>query len=234
MTATLTLLLGALGALIAIFLKEAVQHALQRRVVAWQLSGYLMSWKQQIIRAPAVATVYLQVEAQDKERSLSLSKGTKAFHETLAKQTAARTVIRDNLREAVTKGVAASTAPALDDVQRHALDETYKYVESTRAALVDSKSFISDRDAALLGRAVAINTVQFRFALQHLMIAIASMIKILGLESANSGSAMADSIDHIVVHGEDFLVAMIRLEKLVDHISKRSVPQLTWDVLTGR
>lgn len=35
-----TLVLGGIGAIVAIYLKEAAQTATQRRVIAWQLFGY--------------------------------------------------------------------------------------------------------------------------------------------------------------------------------------------------
>lgn len=53
----LTLLLGAIGAVAAILLKEAVQQALERRAIAWQLFGYVLAWQKQIVRLPPLFAV---------------------------------------------------------------------------------------------------------------------------------------------------------------------------------
>lgn len=230
----LTLVLGAGGALIAIFLKEAVQHALQRRVVVWQLSAYLMSWKSQIIRAEPVARIYLEVEKQDAARFASLAKGSKSFHEHHAKHKEAQAGLRQQLRAAIQESVAARKLPVLDELQKASIDETIKGLERARNELADAKTFLSDRDAAVLGRAVAMSVVQFRFAFQNVLLAVTTLLRLSMIESEHAATTLAAVVDQLVVHGEDCLVAMIRLEKSVDRLSKRSVPQLTWDVLTAK
>ncbi|MBR8010024.1 hypothetical protein [Burkholderia vietnamiensis] len=61
------LLLGAVGAIAGIFIKEAAQAAMQRRVLTWQLFGYITSWKLQITRNLAIFTLYTKISERQKK-----------------------------------------------------------------------------------------------------------------------------------------------------------------------
>jgi len=92
------IILGALGALLAIFLKEAVQQALLRRARAWQLFGYLFSLKKSIVRNGHLFAVYVKLEERHNKLMLALSEGTEAFknqRETASKE---RTKFREELK----------------------------------------------------------------------------------------------------------------------------------------
>lgn len=230
-----TLVIGAIGALAAIFLKEAVQAAMQRRVIVWQLFGYLISWKSQIAKNGAVVSVYEKV----KERQLALTKAavrsTSDFQELFLKQHQDLTEIRETVKAGMIE--ALSKADAIDPhkvLNTMLVTEAASSFAEQRKLLTDSKSFISDRDAAMLGKGIAIHVVQFRTSFLFMSLALEGVLKLIPHEAEDRPKIIADLVDNIIVYGEDLLVALIRLEQNVESISKRSIFQLTIDILAGR
>jgi hypothetical protein len=228
------LLMGALGALVAIFLKEAVQRGLQRRVITWQLFGYLIAWKSNIVRAAPICAIYLKVEAREKYLTESYSEGTEAFH----KRWMAHSKERDEAREAIKKAVLLSVSEGklleMDGFISTISELSAEALAQRRTMIADSKLFISDKDVSLLGRAVAMNVIQFKTSVIDLLSAIEGVVKLAGVEGEQRAPVMAHLVDQVVIHGEEALVALIRLDRQVDALSKQSIPQLVINVLRGR
>jgi len=63
---------------------------------------------------------------------------------------------------------------------------------------------------------------------------IEGVIKLADIQGEQRAAMLAQLVDEIVILGENGFVAFIRLERHVDHVSKRSIPELVWDVLRGR
>jgi hypothetical protein len=97
-----SILLGAAGALLAIYLKEAVTVAIQRRTIAWQLFGYLVSWKGQVIRDQYMFTCYNAVDKRVSALRASYSEGTAAFSTQIEQQRESLATVRDTVRKALT------------------------------------------------------------------------------------------------------------------------------------
>lgn len=230
----LLLLLGALGAIIAIFMKEAVQHALQRRVIAWQLFGYLMAWKSNIIKSAPLAALYLKVEERDKQLVESFSQGTAAFRVRWEQQYKQRDEIRKDIREAIEKALVEKGDIKIEQSSLNVIALAATEMSHSRTLLADSKSFISDKDAAMLGRQIAVHAIQFRTALLAVLAAIESGMRIAELQGEQRASMSAHLIDQVVIQGEMAMVAFIRLEQHVDRLTQQTVPKMTWNVLRGR
>ena len=229
----LILVLGATGAILAIFLKEAVQHALHRRVIAWQLFGYLVAWKANIVRAPPLLGLYLRVEEREKQLTESYSDGTEAFRTRWMEQSKVRDEAREEIKSAIQKALTENIDFKLDDFYMKALELGAESFALRRTMLADSKSFISDKDAAMLGRAVAMNVIQFRTSILDISNVIEGAIKLMGLQGEQRATSLAQLVDQVVILGESALIAFIRLERHVDRVSKQSVPNLVWSVLRG-
>ena len=230
-----TLVIGAIGALTAILLKEAVQAAMQRRVLAWQLFGYLISWKKQIVKNGTVVSVYEKV----KERQLALTKAavrsTTDFQKVFLKQHQDLTEIRETVKAGMIEALSKADATDLHKVLNTMLvTEAASSFAEQRKLLTDSKSFISDRDAAKLGKGIAIHVVQFRTSFLYMSMAFESVLKLIPHEADDRPKIIADLVDNIIVYGEELLVALIRLEQNVESLSKKSLFQLTIDILAGR
>ena len=228
------LVLGGLGALLAIFLKEAVQQALQRRVLAWQLFGYLLAWKSNIVRSPVLLGIYMKVEERDKRLTASMAEGTSAFEAQWKRHSAEGAETRGWIKEAVQQAMSKDRDFRLDEATAELLEHGLAALAQRQTWLVDSKSFVSDKDAAMLGRAIALNVIQFRTS----MLDAVAALQAIGLFSKSTAehrtSAIANMIDEVVIHGESALVAFIRLERQVAQISKQSVAQLVWDILVAK
>jgi hypothetical protein len=230
-----TLVIGAVGALAAIFLKEAVQAAMQRRILAWQLFGYLLSWRRQIIKNAAMANVYEKI----KERNLALTKAaarsTTEFKSVHQQQHKDLTELRDTVKAGMIEAFSKADVSDLHKVLNSMLiTEAASSFAEQRKLLADSKSFISDRDAAMLGKGTAIHVVQFRTSLLYLLLSFEGVLKLIPHEADDRPKIIADLVDNMIVYGEEVLVAMIRLEQNVESISRKSIFQLTIDILMGR
>ena len=85
----------------------------------------------------------------------------------------------------------------------------------------------------MLGRAVAMNVIQFRTSSLDISNVIEGAIKLMGLQGEQRATSLAQLVDQVVILGESALIAFIRLERHVDRVSKQSVPNLVWSVLRG-
>lgn len=234
-----TLILGAFGALLAIFLKEAAQSAIQRRVIAHQLAAYLVWWKGRICKSLPVFMVYQEVQKREVELGESASKGTQAFRNQFEKQTAKQIEIRNMIKEELAKAIENRKDAKTSALTKRLIQEAALFSENQRAYLLDSKTFISDRDAAILGKAFARNVVQFRVSMQYLLAAFEGILKSVAIESELAESAelakvVAQLVDSIIISGEELVIAMIRLERDVDSLIKKTLLQCTVDILLGR
>ncbi len=72
----------------------------------------------------------------------------------------------------------------------------------------------------MLGKAAAMNAVQFRTSMLYLSFALEALIKILPVRSEQTTAVAANLVDSLLVYGEDAFIAMIRLEGNAERISK--------------
>jgi hypothetical protein len=231
---TVTLAIGAAGAITAIYLKEAVQAAIQRRVITWQLFAYLISWKSQILKDWHAASVYETVKTREIALSKAAARSTEEFRKMHEQQHADRNELRKQLKELIIDSISKAEIKNWDDpLSKLVTSEASAFAAEKRQLLADSKSFISDRDAAILGKGPAMNVVQFRTSLLVMMSALDGVLKVFSVDSEHRPKLIAGLADHLIVYGEDALVALIRLERNVDQLSKKSVIELTWDILRG-
>ncbi len=228
----LTLLLGAIGAVAAILLKEAVQQALERRAIAWQLFGYVLAWQKQIVRLPPLFAVYQKVKDREASLRASMRDGTAAFSQQLLQQTTTRDDVRKKLREGIISALEEAKFDALGSNFPSVVKGGLAQVTQQRRDLMDGKSFILDKDAAVLGRAFAFNVVQFRVSLCQLFLCVESLPAVLEVEESHRGALLAQVIDQLVLHGEDFFESLLRLERGIDRASKLPLWRLTWEVFS--
>lgn len=227
-----TLLAGALGALLAILLKEAVQQAILKRTVAWQLFGYILLWQKQVLRYPPLFAMYQKVKDRELELRTSLTQGTSAFAAKHQQQSAQRDELRKAIREAVIKA-ASDAKPALDALTplNGVWDHVRTQLAQQRKDLLDAKTFISDRDAAVLGRSFAFNVVQFKASLQSILAIAETFPSTLVMSEGDRANLFAELIDQLVLQGEAFFESLHRLEQGVDRLSKLSLWRLVWTTL---
>lgn len=240
MNTTITLvglLLGAVGALSAIYLKEAVQQAILRRTLAWQLFGYLQVMKRQILRNDLLYQVYDKVKLREAELQTSLEGGTELFSQKWRAQNNSREELQKILLDALNPKLIPFTEGSNPG---QALQEAGILIASFqpllaqhRRDLVDGKMFLSDRDAAQLGRRVALNAIQFKGSLQTLLACFEQLPAAIKSEEGMRSALLKMLIDQFVVQGEDFLEALVRLERATDRITRQSLLRHTWEVLAS-
>jgi hypothetical protein len=230
-----TLLLGALGAVALLYLKAAVQSAMQRRVIAWQLQGYLLSWRSVFLKHPLFFRAYEKVKERTTALGSAALEGNATLREVHLQQSKELDELRANAKtgitEALTKGELSFSG---DDAQTAFMEACRESLADQRRLLADARSFISDHDAAVLGKAAALNAVQFRNSMINFSSTLETLLRVLPVSSEKSSTLSGMLADSLLVYGESALVAMVRMEHIAERASKQNVLELTSDVLIGR
>jgi hypothetical protein len=198
-----------------------------------------MWWKTQILKSEHAALIYLEVQKRESALTQSLAKGSQAFQKQHEQQKAKQTEVREKIKVAVLEAIENAPDQKDDRLMKVLSGEAATFLATERANLIASKTFITDRDAALLGKAFPVNVVQFRLSMQNAATASEGIFKTasFGTEAFDAkefAKTVAGLVDAIVVAGEDAFVSMIHLERQVDVLTKKTLIRLTLDVLRGR
>lgn len=232
-------LLGAVGAIAAIFIKEIVQTALRRQILLGQLDAYTRHWVMQFVRNPSAFTVYKAVEEREKERGEVLSRGLEAYSKAMKDQDKARDEVRELIKEGMNKAAASEGGLLKDPNFLPLLGIGADTLAVYRQYLMDNRTFLSDSDAAHCGPAVASCVVNFRGSAFQAISALENLVK--AAEKFNEkehpgGFAVASTylIDTLMLDGEQFLTYLIRLERILNQARQRNLLQHCWYILRGK
>lgn len=233
------LVIGGVGAIAAIYVKEAVQAALKRQIMLGQLQAYVMHWKGLVVRHLHAVQLYNTIEEREKKLTESLTRGREAFNaqhtENVGKRDEIRAKIKEALQEVVDDGKSFDKSSMTSAVFGAGLDGFV----TTRQYLMDGKTFISDSDAAHLGPAIALSTVAFRASAAQILLALEGIVKMMqaidnNTKKSDVATVISSFVDAFVLDGENFFVHLIRLERHVQVARRRNLLQLTGDVFRGR
>ncbi|MFC7460740.1 hypothetical protein [Hydrogenophaga defluvii] len=225
----LTLLLGAVGALGAIFLKEAVQVAMQRRTIAWQLFGYMQTYKAQIMRIPGILPAWNKIKEQEASLAKAYQAGAATFEQEYAKHTSQRTEIRELIRERVVEMLATPTGLGPSLGNSIILAGTRRQLSKAHDLMIESKVFISDRDAALLGPRAAIHVIKFRTSWIGVLSALETLLAITEQDGVHKPEVSTVLVDALVRNGEEALVAVAYLEGISEEMTRKTMISMLRD-----
>lgn len=231
-TQLLTLLLGAIGALGAIFLKEATQLAIQRRTIAWQLFGQLWTIKTAASRVPGVQAALDKVKEQEEDLAVAYTEGAAVFKKRYTEHSGMRTELRKLIRTEVMEHLRSK--PVVTATTREVNKASLQVLTDSRVYLMEGKSFITDRDAAILGLQAALHVTRFRSAWSAVLYGMAVLINIQLNEEAETDSDVQRLIENTVQSGEDMLVAMVHLERISEAITSRPLLSLVRETLFSK
>jgi len=231
-TQLLTLLLGAIGALGAILLKEATQLAIQRRTIAWQLFGQLWTIKTAASRVPGVLAALEKVKEQEDDLATAYTEGAAEYKRRYAEHSGMRTELRKLIRAEVQEHLRSK--PELTPALRVVNKASQQVLADSRVYLMEGKSFITDRDAAILGLQAALHVTRFRSAWSAVMYGLEVLITIQLNEEAETGTEVQRLIENTVQYGEDMLVAMVHLERISEAITSRPLLALVRETLFSK
>lgn len=222
---------GAIGALIAIFLKEAIQYALQKRTTIWQLSAYLDVWRSSLMQSVEIYSIYKNVKDKNERLNQSALEGKSSF----AKEWLDQDQKKRQFREELTAKIKESFSKNPDILKSQPSFDHFKLatssIEHRRQLLIDSKTFISDKDAAILGKTIASNVVNFRNSVHELYLSFEQIFKISDDKTVDLAGIIPKLVDQIILHGEAAILAFIRLEKNTEKIVNYSLLRLMLTVL---
>ena len=235
----ITIVLGAFGALVAIFLKEIAQAAFKRQILIGQLNAYVSHAKAQVIRTSEGCSIYLSLEKRDKELYSAMSHSKQKGLDQIQKNIEKRDEIRAKIKEEFLK--LTENSEIFRDLQAKSaiLSLSVNGIQIFRQYLADGKSFLSDGDAAHLGPAIAACVVGYRASGIQLLVTLEGLIKILSPEDSVScitslRTASPTIVDSFILDGENYIVSLIRLEKNVELVRKLNFFQHSINILKGK
>lgn len=219
-----TLLVGAVGALGAIILKEAVQAAMQRRTVAWQLFGQLWTMKAAMGRIPGIGAAFEKLREQEEDLMSAFREGAAEFKRRSSKHSDTRAELRELIRQKLIEHLAdnKSLLSTNHDIRK----ASQQALARSRDYLADGKTFITDRDAASLGMKAALHVTRFRSSALACMYGL-EVLQSIQIQDANDVSPdLMHLVASLVQNGEDMLVAMVHLDRICDATTSKSLVAL--------
>ena len=233
------ILLGAVGAIAAIFIKEVVQTALKRQILIGQLYAYVLHWQAQVTRQPLAAHLYTLVEKREQKVMEAFRKGKTAALAQIGENNKERDDARDQIKAEIEKAAMSAEGLRKSETTAAIFSASIDTVVVSRQYLMDGKSFMSDSDAAHLGPAIASTVVQFRASAVQMFLAFEGLIKAAnGMKDGELNQdflkLISNVVDALIVDGEQYLASLIRLNRNLDRVRHHNLLQHCWDVLRGR
>lgn len=234
-----TLAAGAVGAVVAMYVKEGVQTALQRQILIGQLDAYVKQWQARITRQTEYYMIYSAVEKREQALMASLANGRKSFNEQFEKNRIEREGLLAKIETAAHEQLDKLAASKSREALHELLNEIAAAQVTQRQYLMDGKNFVSDRDAAVLGKEFATHIVTFRTSLLQTFLAIEGIARLSKLNLQTEEDAqrhrtmLVNVVKGLVLDGESVLVSLVRLQWHLNASARKNLLVRTWDVLRG-
>lgn len=234
-----TVLLGAVGAIAAIFLKEVVQAALKRQILLGQLDAYVTHWTWQAVRIPIAAQIYGIVKEREQRLFSASIKGKQEALDQISANNRTRDEAREHLKSEVEKAASSSEGLLKNPATSAFFSIGSEIFAINRQYLMEGKSFLSDSDSAQLGPAIASCVVSFRASTFQMFMAFEGLIRSSAmLREGRSGAdflkVASGLLDSLIMDGEHYLTSLIRLENNLQRARNRNLLQHCWDILRGK
>lgn len=238
-TSWVVLLLGAVGAIVAIFLKEVAQTALKRQILLGQLHAYVLHWRGQVARQPLAARLNTLVEEREKRVVDAYYKGRSAAISQIGENNKERDDAREKIKAEIENAAKSAEGLRKSEATTAIFSASIDTLAVSRQYLMDGKTFLSDSDAAHLGPAIASTVVQFRASAVQMFLAFEGLVRAAnGMKDGESNEELlkltSSLVDSIILDGEQYLVSLIRLDRNVERARQCNLVQHCWNILRGR
>lgn len=160
----LAVIIGALGAIFGVYIRENLRRAFNQKRIATQLEAYLLYWEMGILNSD-FGHLVLMAQEWNKERDIAMrSKGKAGFIEVWKKQQAELQDIKTKISMGTPDGkkMLESNHQIMREMSEEVFRATIEDLGNERDALLENRTFISDQDAAELARWAACNVVPLR------------------------------------------------------------------------
>lgn len=238
MSQLMILILGGVGAIVAIVLKEVIQAAIKRQILLGQLHAYIMQWHTQVIRQPLMARLNSAVEDREQKIFDALKKGRSAATQQIAENLEQRDKVRAKIKEEILSAAQSNDGFRKTLGSAALLGAAVETLVASRQHVVDGKTFLSDGDAALLGPAIASGVVQLRASTVQMLLAFEGLIRVVQSSSEENRHELmelvASVIDSIILDGEQFLISLSRLNTNVERDRQLNLFQHSVNIIRGR
>jgi len=228
-TTWLSVLIGVIGAVLGVYLRESYRRALKQQTIAAQVTAHVLSWQMTLHKLGLGGIAELSRD-RHQEKTEALATGGKELFVRAYKKHAAKV---EELKSSITQ-CPPQVQAQIEQMHRrlHQIgDEEFKFAmtESTaaRADLLAGRTFVTDVDAAELGAAAAYHAVAFKTEMCALLQQIQS------LSYALRGTVHFDMTSHlqpaagVVEHLVGASDAMHALEQIAGRQSARSLLRQT-------
>lgn len=150
----ISVIIGVIGALLGVYLREALRLAYQQKAIASRLNSYLLYWQKTILEEEHLFDItYLGIEWH-KEYINAIHKGFSA--EDLVKLDEKWEKKIKEIKEAIenedpTLNINEEEVNEQIAKVKHRFGVLLEFLNSTKQNIMDAKSYISDQEAGLLG-----------------------------------------------------------------------------------
>ncbi len=227
----LAVIVGALGALVGVYFRENLRRALNQKRIAAQLHAYLSYWEMVLLKGDLGAYIVL-VQEWDKERAEGYRKaGKKGFSDAWNKQQAQLKEIKSQIKSGGSELLNSLSAnhQKLRKMPDSVFDAFMDEIKATRDALVHSRTFISDSDAAELAWGVAQRVVSLRGNLLSLLMHTHLFSQTLRASESVDFMSVSDTVVQIVERLVDVTYEMQALKNSTQRFFNRSLMRLAID-----
>ena len=217
------LAIGEFGAVLAIIIKESIQHVILKRTVLWQLAAYMETFKLNLLNEPKLYVVYDNAKVRYDKLTKAAIGGKNNFSNEYFSQKESTKKLRDQILSEIKNAFEKYELDGKSDLKNGMLNVAKKGFEYKRLLLIDSKTFISDKDAALLGKTIASQVVSFRTSLHEVYLSFELIFEIINNDEMKNSDFIPKLVEQIFVQGESALTSYIRLENSVERSIKKSL-----------
>lgn len=227
----LAVIIGVAGALIGVYFRENLRRALIQKRIAAQLNAYLSYWEMDLIKTDLGVLIVI-VQHWSKEREAAIRKnGKKGFNDVWDKQKAQ---LKD-LTNLIKSGDSdfQNSLNANHQLLRKMPDAVFQAMMDeltvSRDSLLQSRTFISDHDAAELSSWFAQRVVSLRGNLVSLLMHFRILSQTLRNSESVDFMSLSDTYVQIIEKLFDVTYEMQTLKNSTQHFSQRSLMRLAID-----
>jgi hypothetical protein len=227
----LAVLIGVIGALLGVYFRESLRRALNQKRIAAQLNAYLSYWEMTLLKTDLGALIIL-VQEWDRERTEAYrTRGKAGFSEAWTKQQAQLKEIKKQIKSGGSDLLNSLSAnhQLLRKMPDPVFEAFMNEIAISRDALLQSRTFITDSDAAELAWWAAQRVVSIRGNLTSLLMHIRVFTQTLRNSENVDFMSISDTVVQIIEKLVDVTYEMQSLKTSTQRFADRSLMRLAID-----
>ncbi len=230
------IIIGVLGALVGVYFREALRHAIRQRNIAIRLEAYLLDWNRYLLKGAFKSFYLIGYTWEEKLSKAFRQSGREGFLKAREEIDGEIEDLKEFIKSGK-EGVRESVETQFRQIKK-LKKETYQALlrdlEFQRTVLVEDKLFISDEDAALVSWFAAQHVIPIK---SHLFLFLQHSKQLIltcrDMDEFNY-SDITDSLTEIILSGINFSRKYMPLLKHIQLIRHKSLIDLVIRNMIGK